>query len=68
MQTILLQHSHHLLAFTQSRKSIFLKDYVALPGVAKKLLYASTDSNFSLINQHNANLYYTYRKKYCGWT
>ena len=47
--------------YTEQKINIF-KDYVALPGVAKKLLYASTDSNFPLINQHNANLYSTYRK------
>ena len=53
--------------YTKQEIDIF-KDYVTLPGVARKLLYASTDSNFSLISQQNADLYYTYRKKYCGWT
>ena len=39
---------------------------MTLPGVARKLLYASTESNFSLINQQNADLYYTYRKNIVG--
>ena len=40
--------------YSQQKVDIF-KDYVTLPGVARKLLYASTESNFSLINQQNAN-------------
>ena len=47
--------------YTEQKIDIF-KDYVTLPGVERKLLYASTESNFSLINQQNADLYYTYRK------
>ena len=35
------------------------KDYVTLPRVARKMLYESSDSEFSLINQENADLYYT---------
>ena len=35
------------------------KDYVTLPGVARKILYKSSDSKFSLINKENADLYYT---------
>ena len=31
-----------------------------------KLLYASTECNFSLINQQNADLNYTYRKNIVG--
>ena len=48
------------------QKIYIFKDYVTLPGVARKLLYASTESNFSLINQQNADLYYTYRKNIVG--
>ena len=51
--------------YTEQKIDIF-KDYVTLPGVARKLLYASTESNFSLINQQNADLYYTYRKNIVG--
>ena len=45
-----------------SSNTELFKDYVTLPGVTRKLLYASTESNFSLINQQNVDLYYTYRK------
>ena len=34
--------------YTEQKIDIF-KDFVTIPGVARKLLYASTDSNFSLI-------------------
>ena len=51
--------------YSQQKIDIF-KYYVTLPGVARKLLYASTESNFSLINQQNADLYYTYRKNIVG--
>ena len=50
--------------YTEQKIDIF-KDFVTIPGVARKLLYTSTESKFSLINQQNADLYYTYRKKYC---
>ena len=42
------------------------KDYVTLPGVARKMLYESSDSKFSLINNHNADLYYTIKKNIAG--
>ena len=51
--------------YTDQRIDIF-KDFVTIPGVARKLLYAYTSSNFSLINQQNADLYYTYRKNIVG--
>ena len=51
--------------YTEQKIDIF-KDFVTIPGVARKLLYASSNSNFSLINQQNANLYYTYRKNIVG--
>ena len=40
---------HHIIL------NLLFKGYVTLPGVARKLLYASTESNFSLINQQNAD-------------
>ena len=57
--------SSFISIYSQQKIDIF-KDYVTLPGVARKLLYASTESKFSLINQQNANLYYTYRKNIVG--
>ena len=38
------------------------KVYVALPGVARKMLYESSDSKFSLVNKENADSYYTLKK------
>ena len=38
------------------------KDFITLPGVARKMLYNSSTSKFSLFNQHNADLYYTFRQ------
>ena len=52
--------------YTGQRINI-LKDFVAIPGVARKLLYMYTNSNYSLINQQNADLYYTYRKNIVGF-
>ena len=37
------------------------KYYIALPDVARKMFYASSDSNFALSNYDNADLYYTFR-------
>ena len=34
------------------------EDYVTLPGVAMKMLYNSSKSNFALLNKQNADLYY----------
>ena len=42
------------------------KDYVTLPGVARKMLYESSDSKFSLINHENADFYYTIKKNIVG--
>ena len=42
------------------------KDYVTLPGVARKMLDESSDSKFSLINNDNADLYYTIKKNIVG--
>ena len=38
----------------------------ATPGVARKMLYKSTISKFSLFNQNNADLYYTFRQNIVG--
>ena len=51
--------------YTKQKIDIF-KEYVTLPEVTRKLLNASMESNFSLINQQNADLYYTYRKNIVG--
>ena len=37
------------------------KDYVTLPGVARRMLYNSSTSKFSLFNSENADLYYTFK-------
>ena len=42
------------------------KDYVTLPGVARRMLYNSTSSKFSLFNSENANLYYTFKQNIVG--
>ena len=42
--------SSFISIYTEQKIDIF-KDFVTIPGVARKLLYAFTDSNFSLINQ-----------------
>ena len=42
------------------------KDFITLPGVARKMLYKSTISKFSLFNQNNADLYYTFRQNIVG--
>ena len=42
------------------------KDYVTLPGVARKMLYNSSPIKFSLFNNENANLYYTFKQNIVG--
>ena len=42
------------------------KDYITLPGVARKMLYNSSHSNFALFNSNNADLYYTFKKNIFG--
>ena len=42
------------------------KDYVTLPGVARRMLYNSSNSKFSLFNSENANLYYTFKQNIVG--
>ena len=42
------------------------KDYITLPGVARKMIYASSESNFALFNSDNADLYYTFRQNIVG--
>ena len=42
------------------------KDYITLPGVARRMLYESSRSNFSLINHNNRDLYYVIKKNIIG--
>ena len=42
------------------------KDFITLPGVARKMLYNSSTNKFSLFNQQNADLYYTFRQNIIG--
>ena len=42
------------------------KDFITLPGVARKMLYNSSKSKFSLFNQFNSDLYYTFRQNIVG--
>ena len=42
------------------------RDYITLPGVARKMIYASSESNFALFNSDNADLYYTFRQNIVG--
>ena len=38
------------------------KDYCTLPGIARKLLFKSTNVNFALMDENNADLYHTFKK------
>ena len=49
-----------------SQEIDIFKDFVTLPGVARKMLFNSSISKFSLINSDNADLYYTLRKNIVG--
>ena len=49
-----------------SEKIDIFKDFVTLPGVARKMLSNSSKRNFSLINSDNADLYNTLRKNIVG--
>ena len=42
------------------------KDYITLPGVARKMIYTSSESNFALFNSDNADLYYTFKQNIVG--
>ena len=42
------------------------KDYVTLPGVARRMLYNSSNSKFSLFNYENDHLYYTFKQNIVG--
>ena len=42
------------------------KDYITLPGVARRRLYQSSKSYFSLIIQNNRDLYYVIKKNIVG--
>ena len=49
-----------------SQEIDIFKDFVTLPGVARKMLFNSSISKFSLINSDNADLYYILRKNIVG--
>ena len=49
-----------------SQEVDIFKDFVTLPGVARKMLFNSSKSKFSLINPADADLYYTLRKNIVG--
>ena len=49
-----------------SQEVDIFKDFVTLPGVARKMLFNSSKSTFSLINPADADLYYTLRKNIVG--
>ena len=51
-----------------SQEIDIFKDFLTLPGVARKMLFNSSKSKFSLINSDNADLYYTPRKNIVGGT
>ena len=42
------------------------KDYITLLGVARRMLYESSRSNFSLINHNNRDLHYVIKKNIIG--
>ena len=42
------------------------KDYITLPGIARKMIYASSDYNFALFNSDNTDLYYTFSRIIVG--
>ena len=42
------------------------KDYITLPGVARKMVYQSSNSKFALFNKGNADLYYSFRQNIVG--
>ena len=42
------------------------KDYITLPGVARKMIYQSSNSKFALFNNDNADLYYTFKQNIVG--
>ena len=50
----------------KSQKIDIFKDYVSLPGVARKMLYDLSKSNFALISPDNADLYYTFKRNIVG--
>ena len=56
----------NFLEIYSSQEIDIFKDFVTLPGVARKMLFKSTKGKFSLINSDNADLYYTLRKNIVG--
>ena len=37
------------------------KDFITLPGVARRMLHRSSQNKFSLFSRHNSDLYYTFK-------
>ena len=56
----------NFLDIYSSQEIDIFKDFVTLPGVARKMLFNSSKSKVSLINSDNADLYYTLRKNIVG--
>ena len=49
-----------------NQKVDIFKDYITLPGVARKMIYQSSDSQFALFNKDNADLYYSFKQNIVG--
>ena len=56
----------NFLEIYSSQEIDIFKDFFTLPGVARRMLFNSSKSKFSLINSDNADLYYTLRKNIVG--
>ena len=57
---------NNFIQIYKSQKIDIFKDYVTLPGVARKMLYNLSNSNFAVISSENADLYYTFKKNIVG--
>ena len=49
-----------------NQKVDIFKDYITLPGVARKMNYQSSDSKLALFNKDNADLYYSFKQNIVG--
>ena len=52
---------NNFIQIYKSQKTDIFKDYVTLPGVARKMLYNLSNSKFAVISSENADLYYTFK-------
>ena len=57
---------NNFIQIYKSQKIDIFKDYVTLPGVARKMLYNLSNSKFAIISSENADLYYTFKKNIVG--